>query len=86
MKNRNLPIHVCIRTSRKEVHEFNMKSLIVVEKLFLNDKHKVDRLAFANEHLYWTVEDWNRVIWIDEASFEIRKLSCQIWVWQRIYE
>jgi transposase len=80
------PTPVCIKTLKKEVHEFDMKNWIAVKKLFLNDKHKANRLAFAKEHLYWTVEDWSRVIWIDEASFEIGKLLCQIWVWQRAYK
>jgi hypothetical protein len=47
----NLPTPICIITLRKEVHEFNMKSCIVVRKPFLNDNHEANRLAFAKEHL-----------------------------------
>jgi hypothetical protein len=82
----NFPTPICIRTLRKEVHEFDMKSCIAVRKSFLNDKHMANRLAFAKEHLHQMVEDWSRVIWIDEASFETEKLSRQIRVWQRAYE
>jgi transposase len=61
MKNRSAPLAelasnfltpVCIRTLRKGVHELDIKSCIVVRKLFLNDKHKADRLVFAKEHLH----------------------------------
>jgi hypothetical protein len=48
----NLPTLVCIRTLRKEVHEFDMKSCIEVRKSFLNDKNKAVRLAFAKEYLH----------------------------------
>jgi hypothetical protein len=82
----NLSTPICIITLRKEVHEFDMKSCIAIRKPFLNDKPKANMLAFAKEHLHWMVEDWRRVIWTDEASFEIGKLSRQIRVWRRAYE
>jgi transposase len=72
----NLPTPICIRILRKEVHEFDIKSCIEVRKPFLNDKHKANRLAFAKEHLHWMVEDWSRVIWTDETSFELE--SCHV--------
>ena len=33
------------------------------------------RLQFVKEYLDWTVEDWKRVIWTDESSFETGKRS-----------
>ena len=36
------------------------------------DKNKQARLRWAKEHLGWTMEDWYRVIWTDEATFETR--------------
>ena len=37
------------------------------EKPLLNKKHIRDRLAWANAHKDWTVDDWKRVIWSDET-------------------
>ena len=39
-------------------------------KPFLTQKQKEARLRWAREHVDWTLEDWMRVIWTDEATFE----------------
>lgn len=39
-------------------------------KPFETDKHKAARLKWAKEHRNWTMDDWYRVIWTDEATFE----------------
>ena len=36
----------------------------------MTQKHKEARLRWAREHVDWTLEDWMRVIWTDEATFE----------------
>ena len=35
--------------------------------------HKAARLAFAHKFVHWTTEDWYKVIWIDESSFQLGK-------------
>ena len=40
------------------------------KKPFLSARHKAIRLKWGKEHKHWTVEDWGRVIWTDEATFE----------------
>ena len=65
------------------MHDLGLNSCIAVKKPFLNDNHKAERLAFAKEH---THEDWSKVIWTDEASFEIGKLSRQVHVWRKYHE
>ena len=95
MKNRRVPLaelagnmstQVCVRTLQKEVHELGINSRIAVKKSFLNTKHTAERLAFAREYLDWTIEDWNNVIWTDEASFEVEKHSRTIRVWRSASE
>ena len=39
-------------------------------KPYLLKKHKAARLKWAKERKGWTLEDWSRVIWTDEATFE----------------
>jgi len=42
------------------------------KKPFLNATHRKKRLAqWAKEHLTWTAEDWERVIWSDETRISI---------------
>jgi IS30 family transposase len=38
------------------------------KKPFLTDKHKADRLAWAQEHIGWDDEAWNKVWWTDECA------------------
>uniref|UniRef100_A0A093VG25 Transposable element Tc1 transposase n=1 Tax=Talaromyces marneffei PM1 TaxID=1077442 RepID=A0A093VG25_TALMA len=33
----------------------------------LSDEHKRVRLAWALEHVNWTIEQWNRILWTDET-------------------
>lgn len=33
----------------------------------LSEKNKHDRFRFAQEHLNWTREQWNQILWTDEA-------------------
>ena len=69
----NITPHVGMVTLYKEIHELGVNSCIAVKKPFLSDIHKAKRLAFAKQHLSWTIEDWNNVIWTDESSFEVGK-------------
>ena len=63
------------------MHDLGLNSCITVKKLLLNDSHKAKRLILAKEHSHWTLEDWIKVIWRDEVSFEIGKLSHEVHVW-----
>ena len=81
-----LPNPLCLQTLRKEVHDLGLNNSIAVKKPFLSDNHKVERLALAKEHSHWTLGDWSKVIWTDEASFEIGKLSRQVHVWRKYHE
>lgn len=40
-------------------------------KPYLSKKHKRDRLRWAKDHLKWGVEDWKKVIFSDESTFEL---------------
>jgi hypothetical protein len=43
-------------------------------------------MQFAREHQHWSMDDWKKVIWINESSFEIGKISRQTRVWHRTSE
>ena len=40
------------------------KSHFCVLKIF-------ERKEFAKTHKHWTVQDWNKVLWSDESTFEV---------------
>ena len=94
-QNRHLPLaaireqmHVKVSptTLRKAMKSIGFCNRVAAKKPFLSQKHKADRLAFANEHKHWTTFDWRNVIWTDETSFEIGKRSRQVKVWRKLHE
>ena len=66
-----LPNPICLQNLRKEVHDLSLNSCITVKKSFLCDNHKTERLAFAKKHSHWTLVDWSKVIWTDEAPLKL---------------
>ena len=48
---------------------------IVVRKPYLISTHKAAKLAFAHKFVHWIAQDWYKVIWTDESSFELGKNS-----------
>lgn len=53
---------------------------IARSKPFPNGQNKDKRLAWALEHAHWTVQDWIRVIWTDEAAFYVGGFRGKVWV------
>ena len=37
----------------------------------ITERIKGNRLLFARNHKNWTVEDWRKVLWLDESPFEL---------------
>ena len=70
----------CVRNA---LHESGFYNRVAQKKPFLTDAHKPKRLGFAFAHRKWTSEEWEKVIWIDESTFEVRKTLRQITVWQK---
>ncbi|CEG63234.1 hypothetical protein RMATCC62417_00410 [Rhizopus microsporus] len=62
------------RTIHRELRKLGYASRVAVKKPFLNKKQQK------------TVDDWKKVIWTDESSFEIGKLSSQPRVWRNASE
>lgn len=79
-------LNVCRNTTRTYLREMDFRSCIAPKKPYLSNKHKADRLAFARAHASWDFEDWCKVIWSDESSFELGKNSRQIRVWRKSHE
>lgn len=71
--------------SESEFYRFFSENGFVFKTLkwkpLLTDKHKHDRLMFAQEHLAWTSDDWDRVWWSDETTVVAipQKKKYQIW-------
>jgi len=73
-----LPVKVSRPTIRKALASQGVYSCVAAKKPFLTDVHRQRRLEFAKKYKSYTIEDWKKVIWTDESSFEIGKNSRQI--------
>jgi hypothetical protein len=45
--------------------------------------HKKKRLAWAQAHTHWTVEDWSAVAFSDESKFNLFGSDGRDWCWRR---
>ena len=70
----------CVRNA---LHESGFYNRVAQKKPFLTDAHKCKRFEFAFVHRKWTSEEWEKVIWTDESTFEVGKTSRQIIVWRK---
>jgi transposase len=64
-------VSVSANTVRRVLRRRGFASRVKRKKPFLTEKHRRNRLAFAKKYKHWTVEDWKRVVWSDEAKFEL---------------
>ncbi|KAG0433923.1 hypothetical protein HPB47_019474 [Ixodes persulcatus] len=57
---------------RRRLHEGGLHSRVPVRKPLLSAINKSKRLAFAEEHVSWTVDDWRMVLFSDESTITTR--------------
>jgi transposase len=82
----NIPVNVSGDTVRRALKDNGLNNRVARMKPYLMPRHIMNRRIFAMEHVSWTMDDWKKVIWTDEATFELGKNSRQIRVWRRIDE
>jgi transposase len=62
----------------KESGEFN--SYWAARKPLITPRNRLKRLQWAREHVDWTNEQWDRVLWSDESPYVLRfKAKQKIW-------
>jgi transposase len=77
----NQPLHS--NTIRQHLRKSGMKAVAKKKCPLLSAKHRKARLAFANAHKDWTIEDWKRVIWSDETKINRLGSDGRKWGWKR---
>lgn len=70
-------LRVCLNSIRKIPRTTSLQNRVACQRRFLIERQEQERLAFAWQHLSWTVQDWKTVVSGDEASF------CTKWDQQR---
>lgn len=74
-------VNVTSRTVQRRLHEMDCHAVRPRKVPQLTQRMKIKRLDFACRHANWTVEDWRRVAFSDESSFECQKATRQR-IWQ----
>ena len=63
-------IRVSDRTMRNVLHRRGLRSYRRPRKPLLAPRHRRARKNFAFKVLHWTVDDWKKVVFVDESKFE----------------
>lgn len=62
-----------------------LKNCRACRKPFISEANRVKRLKWAKEHVGWTKEQWENVLWTDESPFVLRWKG-NVRVWRRVGE
>jgi transposase len=84
MKGMAIKVHV--NTLRTYLHSVGLHCRVARKKPFLTPRHIAKRLEFAKKHVGWTKEQWRKVLWTDEASFERGKAARSHHAWRTVAE
>ena len=78
--------NVSTSTVRRRLWEAGSYSRISVKKPLLKKQNNARRLQWAKAHKDWTIEQWNKVLWIDESKYEIIRPNRRVYVRRRVDE
>ena len=67
-------------TIKRRLHAAGLRGCVAVKKPLLSKRHKSARKKWAKERKTWTEDDWSRVVFSDESTFEVFSHSRQLYV------
>lgn len=70
-------------TIQRRLKEAGLKSRKRPSTVELSDRHKKLRLNWAMRRCHWSVSQWRRVVWSDEASIRLRGKDGRLRLWVR---
>ena len=74
---------ISTQTIRNYLGAAGLKAITKKKQPYLKPSHHRARMDFAEKYLYWTVEDWKRVIWSDETKINHMGSDGKSWAWKR---
>ena len=82
-----IPAHSSSISERTVLRAINgqlgLSKHVAAKKPFLTATHHQSHLNWAKSKISWNMTDWEWVVWTDESTVEIGKLSRKIKVWRR---
>ena len=79
---KDLNIKASVETIRKALRKAGFRRCVACPKPLVSWENRKKRLKWAKAHLHWTVEDWHRIIFTDESTFETGQRA-KTWVTRR---
>ena len=73
-------INVSKTTVKVRLHEAGIRGCVAVRKPLLSEKHRKNRRQWAKVRKEWGEDEWSRVVFSDESSFELFGSSQQLYV------
>lgn len=64
-------VNISSKTVQRRLREAGLFSRRAAKKPFISKKNQKARLNFAKKYLYWSVNDWRKVLFSDESKFNI---------------
>lgn len=75
-----------VTTVKSRLSEAGLRGCIAVKKPLLRLQNRHARLDFARQHQHWSTNDWEKVLWSDESSFEVFNSAKRVFVRRRTNE
>ena len=69
------------RTIRRRLLDAGYRNYIAKRKSIRNASQRKVRFQFANDYITWLSYDWKRIIWSDEAHFELFNWKNRTLIW-----
>lgn len=65
---------ISVRTGQRRLNENELENEQPAKKADLDYNHRQLRLQYARDHIRWTQDQWNMVIWSDEKVLFLNKI------------
>ncbi|CAD6199912.1 unnamed protein product [Caenorhabditis auriculariae] len=65
----NSPSSPSVSTVKRRLNAAGIMGRRPVKKPLISEKNRAARVKWAKEHLNWTRQDWNKILWSDESKF-----------------
>ncbi|CAD6199198.1 unnamed protein product [Caenorhabditis auriculariae] len=65
----NSPSPPSVSTVKRRLNAAEIMGRRPVKKPLISEKNRAARVKWAKEHLNWTRQDWNKILWSDESKF-----------------
>lgn len=79
-------ITISVRTTRRRLQELGLHGRRSIEKLSLSRRNVIARLRWAQVHINWSQDSWDRTIFSDECKFNLHGSDGRLYVRRRTGE